>query len=384
MKRVNKMEKYNIYLDNAATTKICKEAKEVIASSLEYYANPSSTHSLGMEAMKLIDESRKTIAASMRVPSDRLFFTSCGSEGNNTVILGVAQLKKRTCNKIITSNSEHPSVENTLQMLEKNGWTIVRLKTVGGELDINELKSALDEKTALVSIMHINNETGAIYDIQAVRRAMTEKGNAAYLHCDNIQGYLKTEEISQYCDFVTVSGHKVNAPKGVGAMYVKKGINLPPLINGGGQESGMRSGTENILGILAFASAVKAHNKENDEKIFELYDYLKTELEKIDGIKLNIPKNASPYILNVSLGGVRSEVALNYLSSVGIYLSAGSACSAKHRDNRVLAAFGVDKNSIESSVRISLDKDNTKEEIDLLIANLKIVKEKYGKMLKRK
>ena len=378
------MGKYNIYLDNAATTKVCDEAKKTVLSSLEYYANPSSTHNAGMEVMSLIDDARKIVAASMHVPSERVFFTSCGSEGNNAVILGAAQLKKRTCNKIITTNSEHPSVENTLQTLEKNGWTIVRLKTVGGELDINELWSALDEKTALVSVMHVNNETRAVYDIQSVKRAMIEKGVTAYLHCDNIQGYLKTEEISQYCDFVTVSGHKVNAPKGVGAMYVKKGINLPPLINGGGQENGIRSGTENILGILAFASAVKAHNKENSEKVTNLYNYLKTELEKIEGIKLNIPKNASPYILNVSLGGVRSEVALNYLSSVGIYLSAGSACSAKHRDNRVLDAFGVDKNSIESSVRISFDNDNTKEELDVLIEQLKIVKEKYGKMLKRK
>lgn len=378
------MEKNIIYLDNAATTKICKEAKDSVISSLNYYANPSSTHSAGMEVKKLIDEARKTIASSMHVPSDRLFFTSCGSEGNNAVIMGAAQLKKRTCNKIITTNSEHPSVENTVTALEKNGWTVIRLKTVGGELDINELKANLDEKTALVSIMHVNNETGAVYDIQAVKKAMLEKGSAAYLHCDNIQGYLKSDEISQYCDFVTVSGHKVNAPKGIGAMYVKKGINLPALINGGGQENGLRSGTENILGILAFASAVKAHNKEKGDMVAELYAYLKTQLEKIDGIKLNLPEVASSYILNVSLCGVRSEVALNYLSSMGIYLSAGSACSAKHRDNRVLSAFGVDKSNVESSVRISLDADNTKEEIDVLIAQLRIIKEKYGKMIKRK
>ena len=349
------MEKNIIYLDNAATTKICKEAKDSVISSLNYYANPSSTHSAGMEVKKLIDEARKTIASSMHVPSDRLFFTSCGSEGNNAVIMGAAQLKKRTCNKIITTNSEHPSVENTVTALEKNGWTVIRLKTVGGELDINELKANLDEKTALVSIMHVNNETGAVYDIQAVKKAMLEKGSAAYLHCDNIQGYLKSDEISQYCDFVTVSGHKVNAPKGIGAMYIEKNFRLPPFVVGGGQQSGQRGGTEPVAmaqGLAKAAEMAYASLAERRQRVAELRELLLKKLSDTEGVEINSPENALEYVVNISVTGIRSEIMLHHLESRGVYVSSGSACS-KGAKSHVLAAMGLSQQRIDSALRIS-------------------------------
>ncbi len=359
-----------IYFDSAATTIPLPEAVDSAKNALDVFGNPSSIHSEGLVSRKVIEESRKKVARALLCKPEEVIFTSCGSESNNQAIVGLAKLRSRRSKRIITTDSEHPSVQNPLDALESEGFEIIRIGTRDGVLDILSLERELSLGAAFVSIMLANNETGAKYDIASVRRAIDRSGCGALLHCDAIQGFLKTtdrKEISKNCDCASLSAHKIGGLKGVGALFVKNGLKLPAFIKGGGQENGFRSGTENIVGISAFGTACEAFDSEKLSHISEIYAHLVSILpEKVENIKLNIPKNHIDTILSVSVLGVRSEVMLNALNSLGICVSAGSACSARKGPSGALSAFGLTKEEIESTIRISIGTHNTKEEAEFL------------------
>ncbi len=362
-----------IYFDSAATTAPSKQAVIAAENAFKIYGNPSSVHSAGLEGKKLIDQARKSLSRALSCKPEELIFTSCGSESNNQAIFGAAKLRLRRSKRIITTDSEHPSVSEPIKALEDEGFEVVRIPTVGGKLDVSALENALEGGAAFVSIMLANNETGAKYDIPAVRRAIDKSGCGALLHCDAVQGFLKIKdkrEIVKNCDMASISAHKIGGFKGVGALYIKSGIKLPAFIKGGGQENGLRSGTENVIGISAFGAAVEAFDESVTSHISEIYAYLVEGLSKKDGFKLNIPENHIDTVISLSVKGVRSEVMLNALNSEGICISAGSACSARKGVSHALSGFGLPKEEIESTVRISIGANNTKEECDILVEKL--------------
>ncbi|MBQ9848316.1 MAG: aminotransferase class V-fold PLP-dependent enzyme [Clostridia bacterium] len=372
-----------LYFDSAATSIPCRQAVEAASAAIAFFGNPSSVHSEGLAAKKIIDSARKSVASALYCKPEEVVFTGCGSESNNQALFGLSKLRARRSKRIITTNSEHPSVSAPLASLEAEGFEIIRLSTKGGAIDISELESELQNGAAFVSIMLANNETGAKYDLASVRRAIDRSGCGALLHCDAVQGFLKTDdrrEIAKYCDCASVSAHKIGGFKGVGALFVKNGLKMPPFIKGGGQESGFRSGTENTVGIAAFGAAAEAFNAEKLKHISELYEYTKQLiLESGAEIKLNLPEKHICTILSVSVAGVRSEVMLNALSAEGICISAGSACSARKGPSGALEAFGLTKQEIEGTVRISFGADNTREECVMLAERLAV----NAKRLKR-
>ena len=363
-----------LYFDHAATTVVLEGARKAAIDAFDVYGNPSSVHSMGIAAKKIIDNARKTVANSLFCKPEEIIFTGCGSESNNQAILGMSKLRARRSKRVITTDSEHPSVANPIDSLVESGFEIVRISTKDGKLDIAQLENELSKGAAFVSVMLVNNETGAIYDIEAVKRAIDKSGSGALLHCDAVQGYLKTDMriISKYCDLASISAHKIGGMKGVGALYCKQSVikNLAPFIRGGGQESGLRSGTENIVGIAAFAEAVNEFPAYKEE-IKAVSEYTRELLEKSDcGFKLNLPENKVDHILSLSIVGAKSEVVLNLLNGYGICISAGSACSARKGHSGTLAAFGLQKNEIDGTVRISFGVGNTKRDAEFLVEKL--------------
>ena len=363
-----------LYFDHAATTVVLEGAKKAAIDAFDVYGNPSSVHSMGIAAKKIIDNARKTVANSLFCKPEEIIFTGCGSESNNQAILGMSKLRARRSKRVITTDSEHPSVANPIDSLAESGFEIVRISTKDGKLDIAQLENELSKGAAFVSVMLVNNETGAIYDIEAVKRAIDKSGSGALLHCDAVQGYLKTDMrvISKYCDLASISAHKIGGMKGVGALYCKQSVikNLAPFIRGGGQESGLRSGTENIVGIAAFAEAVNEFPAYKEE-IKAVSEYTRELLEKSDcGFKLNLPENKVDHILSLSIVGAKSEVVLNLLNGYGICISAGSACSARKGHSGTLEAFGLQKNEIDGTVRISFGVGNTKKDAEFLVEKL--------------
>lgn len=363
-----------LYFDHAATTVVLEGARKAAIDAFDVYGNPSSVHSMGIAAKKIIDNARKTVANSLFCKPEEIIFTGCGSESNNQAILGMSKLRARRSKRVITTDSEHPSVANPIDSLVESGFEIVRISTKDGKLDIAQLENELSKGAAFVSVMLVNNETGAIYDIEAVKRAIDKSGSGALLHCDAVQGYLKTDMrvISKYCDLASISAHKIGGMKGVGALYCKQSVikNLAPFIRGGGQESGLRSGTENIVGIAAFAEAVNEFPAYKEE-IKAVSEYTRELLEKSDcGFKLNLPENKVDHILSLSIVGAKSEVVLNLLNGYGICISAGSACSARKGHSGTLAAFGLQKNEIDGTVRISFGVGNTKKDAEFLVEKL--------------
>ncbi len=362
-----------IYFDSAATTIPSKEALAAINNTFEIFGNPSSIHTAGLNAKKIIDNARKSVAFSLSCKPEEIIFTGCGSESNNQAIFGLAKLRIRRSKRIITSDSEHPSVSAPLAKLEEEGWEVIRISTKEGRLDIKSLEAELEKGCAFVTIMLANNETGALYDIAAVRRAIDKSGSGAIFHCDAVQGYLKIADkrlISKNCDLASFSAHKIGGIKGVGALYCKSGIKIPPFILGGGQEGGFRSGTENVLGIAAFGAASESFNASVREHISEIYGYLTQLFSKDENISLHIPEKHIDTVLSIAVKGVRSEVMLNALSTEGICISAGSACSARKGVSHALDAYGLPKEEIESTLRISIGAHNTKEECDILYNKL--------------
>ncbi len=375
-----------IYLDNSATTKISEEAlKRYNEVSLECYGNPSSLHTLGFEAEKILDSVRDSVSSSLSAKNARVVFTSSGSEANNLAIMGRAFSKERYRKgaKIITTEGEHASVDSPLERLKKEGFNIVKIPTRYGKIDLDVLKSEMTRDVILVTMMMVNNETGALYDLPSVSKIMKIQSPEAMLHADCTQSYLKIPftKTSLGADLLTLSSHKIEGPKGVGALVIDETVikskGLSPLILGGGQEMGLRSGTENVPGIAAFGEAVKhgsAEIRQRYEKMKGLRDLLISlisESETLSHISLTLPEKAAPHILNITLPNIKSETMLHYLSSEGIYVSSGSACSSNNAHiSSALTSYGRSKEEVDYSVRISLSHRNTEEDIFALVSAL--------------
>ncbi len=374
-----------IYLDNSATTKICGEALEKYREvSLEQYGNPSSLHTLGFQGEKLLTEARRELLSSLGAVGSTVVFTASGSEANNLAIIGRALSKERyKAKKIITTDGEHASVGEPLSRLAEMGFRVVKISTRGGFLDMERLREEMTPDVILVTVMMVNNETGAHYDVAEVARLMRAKAPEAVLHVDATQSYMKIPftKASIGADMITVSSHKIEGPKGVGALVIDekliKNKGLSALILGGGQEGGLRSGTENVPGVAAFSEAIKIGRvalAERSAYVNGLREYLIEKLNTLphlSEIKLTLPTRCAPHILNITLPGIKSETMLHYLSSRGIYVSSGSACSSNSRHvSSALTAYGHTVEEADSSLRISLSHRNTKEELDELISVL--------------
>ena len=370
-----------IYLDNSATTPLSEAAKEAICEAMENYGNPSSLHTLGLTAENAVTRARREIATALGVRNltpGQLIFTACGTEANNTAILGTAYAKaRREANRIVTTDSEHPSVENALQKLENDGFEVVRISTRGGVLDREAALAALGEKTLLVTMMMVNNETGARYDIEPIFREAKRRNPNTVTHCDAVQGFLKCKFTAQSlgADLISISGHKIHAPKGVGALYIDpaliKARKIVPYLIGGGQENGLRSGTENTIGIAAFGAAAADGFRHLDEHLTHMSELRGYAIDRLReaGFALNLPAGeCAPHIVNLQLPAIKSETMLHFLSAQGICVSSGSACSshAKHTSPS-LAAFGLTAAQADSSLRVSLSPYNTREDIDALL-----------------
>ncbi len=369
-----------VYLDNSATTSLSPAAKDAILMAMEHYGNPSSLHPLGQAAHNIIEASRKSIAATLGIrgtlPAGQIIFTASGSESDNLAILGTAYAKaRRRGGRIITTDSEHSGVENAMRSLEADGFEVIRISTKGGVLDFEQYANALNSKTFLVSVMAVNNETGAVYDLRRAFAMAKAVSPDIVTHTDAVQGYLKMklQPTAMNADLVTLSGHKIHAPKGVGALYVSsealKRRDIVPRILGGGQESGFRSGTENVIGIAAMGAAARegyASLAQNVTYMRELCTYAEERLRALP-VKLHIPTGErAPHILNFALPDIKSETMIHALSAHGICISGGSACASHAKKlSRALVAFGVPEREVDCSLRLSLCADNTREEIDL-------------------
>ena len=373
-----------IYLDNSATTALCDEAKQAMLAAMECYGNPSSLHKAGLDAEHMVKKAREQVlsALGVRTNAGQVYFTSSGTEANNLAILGSAYAKERRAGgRIVTTEGEHSSVEMVLRDLEKKGFDVVRIPTRDGVLDMDFASKAITKDTLLVTTMMVNNETGALYDLKALFALAKRNAPGVVTHCDAVQGFMKTifSPAAIGADMVTVSSHKIHGPKGVGALYVSaevlKAKKLIPVTLGGGQESGMRSGTENTIGIAGFGAAcARAQSTLRDDlrRMSALRTYLEGKLAEIGEIKLNLPRaGRAPHIVNLTLPDIKSETMLHYLSGQGIYVSSGSACSSHgHATSRALSAVGLVAEQADCSLRISLCPANTEGEIDALCAAL--------------
>lgn len=375
-----------IYFDNSATTKISEGAKSKMLKVMEEcYGNPSSLHKMGLSAEKVVSEARAAILSSlgvMRGVHGELVFTSGGTESNNLAILGVVNAKARQGGeKILTTQGEHSSVENVLGELEKKGFTVLRVPTVAGELDLEFIRKNA-KGCILATFMCVNNETGALYDVKSAFEIVRECSPSAVCHTDCVQAYMKTRVSKKAlgADLISLSAHKINGAKGTGALYIDPNViktkRICPIVFGGGQEWGYRSGTENVYGIAAFGEAVKEHTAHLSDEIGrmqELKDYITSSLDAIEGVAVNKPVKSACHIVSVTVDGIRSETMLHFLSSLGIYVSSGSACSSNeaHKASPSLLSFGLSADLADSTVRVSLCPDNTREEADALIEGVR-------------
>ncbi|GLI50441.1 cysteine desulfurase [Tepidanaerobacter syntrophicus] len=369
-----------VYLDNSSTTRVSDNAaKSAFEAMTLYYGNPSSMHRKGIEAEKIIKEAREKIASFLGRTANEIYFTSGGTESNNWAIRGAALSLKRRGNHIITTNIEHPSVLEVFKVLERQGYKVTYLNTdEDGFIDINDLKKALTEDTVLVSIMYVNNEIGSIQPISEAAEAIKSYNKNILFHVDAVQAFGKIDLVPALAgiDLLSVSGHKIHAPKGIGVLFVRDNANIEPLIYGGGQEKGLRSGTENVPGIAGLSCAaweIAQNMKEWKIKMESLKKRLKDGiLEKIPDVVLNTPEiNSAPHILNASFIGTRGEILLHALEGKGIFVSTGSACSShKGGASHVLKAVGKSLEEQDSAIRFSLSHFISEDDIDYVIETL--------------
>lgn len=360
----------SIYLDNAATTKPCGEAVSAAVDAMtENYGNPSSLHRAGLDAQLAVDKARKAIAASIGADSSEIYFTSGATESNNLALRGISAAYGRKCRKLVISSVEHASVDETASALEKSGFEIVRISPRDdGRFYADDFISACDENTCLVSMMLVNNETGYIMPVRETFMAVKRSFPEIITHCDCVQGYMKLpiKAASLGADLISLSAHKIHGVKGVGAIYIKKGVRVIPIVTGGKQEKGIRSGTESVPLIAAFGAAVDKFRPtiaERYERVSQLKSHLLEKIGGIENVAVNSPSDGSPYVINISAVGKRSEIMLHFLESKGIYVSSGSACS-KGQQSGVLGEFGISGKRADGAVRISITAQTTEEELD--------------------
>lgn len=365
-----------VYLDNAATTRVCPEAADIAYKTmLETYGNPSSTHTKGREAKAVLDNARKQLAAALDCAPGEVYFTSCGSEGDNWAIINGAESMRRKGLHIISSEVEHDAVRKSMDELKRRGFEVTMLKPESdGSISPEAVAAALRPDTVLVSLMMVNNETGAVTDIAAVAKALKKAKSIALLHTDAVQGFMKVPFSAKRlgADMITVSGHKIHAPKGIGALYIKTGVKIKPYIIGGAQESGLRAGTEAVPQIAAFGKAceiAKASMNDATERMAQLRQYAAGRIvaEMPEAVIIG---GGAPHILSVSLPGWRSEVLMNFLEARSVFVSRSSACKKGGRSH-VLEAMGLPAEVIDGAVRISLSRYTTKDELDELCSALK-------------
>ncbi len=358
------------YLDNSATTAVSPAAAaRALKIMTSVYGNPSSLHTKGIEAERELEQARGAVALKLGAQSEEIFFTSGGTEANNLALFGTAEAKKRSGKRIIVSSTEHSSIIEAAKNLEQNGYDVVYIPPrADGIIHPEDVAAEVNENTTLVSVMYVNNETGAVNPVDVIFEEARLKNPKIICHTDAVQAFgkldIKTKKLG--ADLISVSGHKVFAPKGVGAIYIKRGIRLVPRQYGGEQEKKIRPGTEPLPLIAAFGEACGEFSiKENHELVLKLNEYAREQLGQIDGVLFNSPQNALPYVLNITAGRVRSETMLHFLEEREVYVSSGSAC-AKGKPSHVLSAMGFDKKRADSALRISFSKHNTKEDIDAL------------------
>ena len=366
------------YLDNSATTAVCPQAADAVVRMMTVcYGNPSSLHTMGIEAEKVLSAARASVARLLGVPAETLLFTSGGTESNNLAILGGAAARSRQGRHAVTTAVEHPSVSAAFDQLEREGWTVTRIRPdPDGTLPAERIVSACRDDTVLVSVMMVNNETGARHPLERMIPAVRRTAPRALIHTDAVQaaGRLALSAERLGVDLMTVSGHKIHAPKGVGALYVRKGVRLQPRQIGGGQERGLRSGTEAAPAIAAFGAAADAVPSVREQET--LYRTLRDRL--LAGLSpsavCHLPPEGVPYIVNLSLPGFRSETLLHFLAEREIYVSSGSACS-KGKKSPVLTAMGLSADQIDSALRISFSWDNTIDDVDRLTQALRLAEQ---------
>lgn len=365
-----------VYLDNAATTRVCTEAADIAYKVMtECYGNPSSTHTKGREAKTYLDAARAQLAKALGCAASEVYFTSCGSESDVWAITKGAESMSRRGKHIISSAVEHDAVRKTLADLEARGYEVTYLKPEqDGSISVQAVKNALRSDTVLVTLMMVNNETGGVTDIAGIAKMLKAEGSKALLHTDAVQGFMKLPFSAKKlgADMISISGHKIHAPKGIGALYIKTGVKIKPLIHGGAQESGLRAGTEAMPQIAAFGKAAEIAfegMKENCEKIAKLRESAASAIcaEMPEAVIIG---GGAPHILSVSLPGWRSEVLMNFLEAKGIFVSRSSACKKGGRSH-VLEAMGLSAPIIDGAIRISFSRMNTQSDVDALVSALK-------------
>ncbi len=364
------------YLDNSATTRVLPEVVKLMEKIyLSDFGNPSSLHTKGFDAERYITEARDVFTGILKCSRKEVFFTSGGTESNNTAILGTALAKGKRGHHMITTVVEHAAVSSPMRFLEERGWEIDRLSVDHeGRISLDELREKLRPDTVLVSIMHVNNEIGTIQPVEEAGKLIREIAPDCLFHVDDIQGFGKIPLIPKKCgiDFLSASSHKLHGPKGVGLLYMSERAHALPIIYGGGQQNGMRSGTENVPGVAGFAAAVKeimSHVQENEAHMKELREYFVSEVTKIPDVTINgCPEHAAPHIVSVTIKDVRAEVLLHALEAKEIYVSAGSACSSNQPHvSETLKSIDVPAYALDSTVRISFSPYTKKEELEYTI-----------------
>lgn len=366
----------NAYLDNSATTKVCNAACEAAIEAMQVcYGNPSSLHGMGFAAEKLVTGARKELATALSCDSEELIFTSGATESNNLAINGLIGAYPRNGKKIVTTAIEHPSVLEPCAQLQKAGYTVLRLSLdQNGQLLPQTFADAVDDDTVLVSFMLVNNEIGTLLDAEGICKAVKRKNPKTLIHIDAVQGFCKVPFSLRrvVADTVSLSGHKTYAPKGVGGLFLRKGVRLRPMTVGGGQEKNLRSGTESVPMIAAFGAAVRETYPKLSEHLKQyhnLRDYLIKQLSDLPAVQVNSKSDAVPYIINLSVKGIRSEIMLHHLERSGVYVSSGSAC-AKGAQSHVLFALGLKREESDSAIRVSFSPETTEAELDLLVSGL--------------
>lgn len=363
-----------IYLDNSATTMALKEVTDLVSQIMHVdYGNPSSMHMKGVEAEKYIKEAKQDLAKLLKVQDKEIYFTSGGTESDNWALMGAAQANSRAGRHLITTKVEHPAILQTMEYLESIGYEVTYLPVdKKGVVKLDELKKALRSDTILVSVMHVNNEVGAVQPIEEIGQIISEINPNTLFHVDAVQGFGKLKLYPKRCnvDMISVSGHKIHGPKGTGFLYIDEHVKIKPIMFGGGQQKGMRSGTENVPGIAGLSLAAKMMYRDMDEDVARLYQlkkYFQNKLMEMEDVVINGPlyEAGAPHIVSASFVGVRSEVLLHALEDKGIYVSAGSACASnKHTVSATLSAMGIRQTLLDCTIRFSFSIFTTKEELD--------------------